>query len=508
MPVNHVVVDGSNLATEGRTLPSLQQLDDAVRAYVEQYEPATVTVVVDASFPNRIDESERAAFEEAVLAGEVISPPAGVIGRGDAFLLEVADRADAVVLSNDSFQEFHGQFVWLFEQGRLVGGKPVPHVGWVFMDRAPVRGPVSRKAVSEAKKAAKRAAGEPDGPAKGAKPAKAAKASKAAKATKAAKAAKGAKPARASKASQAASPAGGDGATDVAPQPGGTPSRRTRRRRAGAAAPTAPAPAGPPSEAGPAPSDDGADTGSGGRRRRRRRSGGGITSSGAAGSSGSSSDSVQPYNEPLPFIDFVAAHPIGTELEGTVERFSSHGAYVLAGGARCYLPLKHLADPPPRSAREVLDLGGSYTFVVQSIDTPRRGVDLAIPGVVPVPVESDAAVATAGEPEPPPIEEERVAPKKATKRAAAKKASGRKSAPKRAAAKKAAGKRSAKKAGAKKATAKKAAKRAPAKKAGAKKATKKATAKKATKRAPAKKAGAKKQAGAKKAPAKRATKRR
>ena len=32
MTVKHVVVDGSNLATEGRTLPSLQQLDEAVRA--------------------------------------------------------------------------------------------------------------------------------------------------------------------------------------------------------------------------------------------------------------------------------------------------------------------------------------------------------------------------------------------------------------------------------------------------------------------------------------------
>jgi hypothetical protein len=30
-----VVVDGSNLATEGRTLPSLDQLDEAVRAFLE-----------------------------------------------------------------------------------------------------------------------------------------------------------------------------------------------------------------------------------------------------------------------------------------------------------------------------------------------------------------------------------------------------------------------------------------------------------------------------------------
>ena len=31
---HHVIVDGSNLATEGRTMPSLAQLDEAVRAYL------------------------------------------------------------------------------------------------------------------------------------------------------------------------------------------------------------------------------------------------------------------------------------------------------------------------------------------------------------------------------------------------------------------------------------------------------------------------------------------
>src|SRR5215211_3242639 len=154
MTIQHVVVDGSNLATEGRLLPSLSQLDEAVRAYLEEYKPETVTVIVDASFPNRIDAAERDAFEEAIQAGELITPPAGVIGRGDAFLLQIADRANAVVLSNDSFQEFHGQYGWLFDQGRLVGGKPVPHVGWVFMDRSPVRGPLSRRSVSDAKKKA------------------------------------------------------------------------------------------------------------------------------------------------------------------------------------------------------------------------------------------------------------------------------------------------------------------------------------------------------------------
>ena len=94
---HHVVVDGSNLATEGRTLPSLAQLDEAVRAYAEEDPGSRITVVVDASFEHRIDESERETLREAMLNGEVVSPPAGAIGRGDAFVLRIAERTGAVV---------------------------------------------------------------------------------------------------------------------------------------------------------------------------------------------------------------------------------------------------------------------------------------------------------------------------------------------------------------------------------------------------------------------------
>ena len=79
-----------------------------------------------------------------------ISPPAGAIGRGDAFVLRIAERTGAIVLSNDSFQEFHGEHPWLFDDGRLIGGKPVPGVGWIFTPRLPIRGPKSRAATAEA----------------------------------------------------------------------------------------------------------------------------------------------------------------------------------------------------------------------------------------------------------------------------------------------------------------------------------------------------------------------
>jgi S1 RNA binding domain/Zc3h12a-like Ribonuclease NYN domain len=150
-PTNVVVVDGSNIATEGRSTPSLAQLVDAVTAFTEEFPDAVVTVVVDATFGHRIDKKELAEFDAAVAHNELVAPPAGAIGRGDAFVLSIANKVGAKILSNDSFQEFHGDYPWLFDEGRLIGGKPVPFVGWVFVERLPVKGPVSRKATRSAR---------------------------------------------------------------------------------------------------------------------------------------------------------------------------------------------------------------------------------------------------------------------------------------------------------------------------------------------------------------------
>jgi hypothetical protein len=148
---HHVVVDGSNIATEGRSMPSLAQLNEAVNSYIADHPGVRVTVVVDATFGHRIAPSEVKEFDAAIANNELVAPPAGAIGRGDAFVLSIAKKANATILSNDSFQEFHGENDWLFDEGRLVGGKPVPHVGWVWVARSPVRGPISRKAVRASK---------------------------------------------------------------------------------------------------------------------------------------------------------------------------------------------------------------------------------------------------------------------------------------------------------------------------------------------------------------------
>lgn len=148
------VVDGSNLATEGRVAPSLEQLREAVAALSAEYPKVKVVVVVDATFEHRVATKDRKAVKEAELSGELVSPPAGTVGRGDAFVLAIAERTSGTVVSNDSFQEFHGEHPWLFEEGRIIGGKPVPHVGWVFTARQPVRAAGSSPGIGATRRAA------------------------------------------------------------------------------------------------------------------------------------------------------------------------------------------------------------------------------------------------------------------------------------------------------------------------------------------------------------------
>ncbi|MEX2658476.1 MAG: S1 RNA-binding domain-containing protein [Acidimicrobiales bacterium] len=313
-----VVIDGSNIATEGRSLPSLAQLDEAVRSFLEEYPHDQFIVVVDATFEHRIDPSERQMYDEALAANELLTPPAGTIGRGDAFILAIAEKANATVFSNDSFQEFHGEYDWLFDEGRLIGGKPVPVIGWVFTARTPVRGQKSRQATRAASR--KRVRGGETASAKSA-------------------------------------------------------SRSSPRRSASSPAANLPMPTPkvpPPGAARGRGRDERAQPGGGGRDRGDRARRGGRKRGGAA--------SPEPVNDGLAFVTFISDHAVGETVEGEVTEFSSHGAYVSVGEARCYVPLKYLGDPPPRAARDVLERGEVRAFVVQAIDGPRRAVDLALPG--------------------------------------------------------------------------------------------------------------------------------
>ncbi len=433
----HLVVDGSNIATEGRSLPSLAQLDEAVRAIMAERTFESITVIVDATFAHRIEDPEKPEYEKAVDAGEIISPPAGVVGRGDAFILQVAEKAGAAVFSNDSFQEFHGEHGWLFDEGRLIGGKPIEHVGWVFVDRVPVRGPASRRAVREAKGGGRSRRGS--------------KSSGRSRTT--------------SKEASAPMP------VPSAPPPGGASAPAKGRRGRGAS-----------NDAAASKNENKNEQNSNDKPKRSR-----SRDRGAAPTA-----KVDELNTPMAFISFIGTYSIGDIADAVVEQFSSHGCYVSAAGAQCYLPSRAMGDPPPTKARDVVSRNQSVRVRVVSLDSDRRGINVELVDVGEQRPDSsgdgspnathqtssstDDASGDVNEPR----STGHVATKKATKKAPAKKAAKKvtkKAAPKKAAAKKAPAKKAAKKV-----TKKAAPKKAAAKKAAPKKAAKKAPAKKAAKK--------------------------
>ena len=365
------MVDGSNIATEGRSQPSLHQLNEAVLAFMGDHPDVVITVVVDATFGHRIDQKEVKSFDEAVANNELVTPPAGAIGRGDAFVLTIAHKAGAGILSNDSFQEFHGDYDWLFDEGRLIGGKPVPHVGWVFVARSPVRGPKSRQSVREAKDDAKR------GPRTDAKT-------------------------RANSRVRAKSTATTEETTDeqapaVEPSGGGGRSGRGRGR-------------------GRKPADTPA-----------------VEQSATAEPSRPAPRRGAPINELMPFLEFVERHPVGTSCTGVVESYASHGAYARVDDVLIYIPLRLMDDPAPRSARSVLAAGEAVAAVIVGYVPDRRSIDAAMPHMADAAMADAPATEVAATVESDSPGKKAAAKKAPAKKAAVKKAPAKKAPAKKAA---------------------------------------------------------------------------
>ena len=138
-----LVVDGSNVACEGRSVrhgddkPSLAQLLSAAKALRATDPQAFVYVIVDANFRHRIDPSELPAFEKALVDKELTVTPAGTNGKGDAMVCAAAEKLGATVVSNDSFKELQDRHPWLFD-GRVLGAVVFDGL-WVFEPRTPVR---------------------------------------------------------------------------------------------------------------------------------------------------------------------------------------------------------------------------------------------------------------------------------------------------------------------------------------------------------------------------------
>ncbi|MGV9702754.1 protein kinase domain-containing protein [Streptomyces sp. NPDC003483] len=140
-----LVVDGSNLAWIGRSprqagvygsddRPSYTQLLSACAALTSRYPDAVIHVVVDATFRHKVTEEERAAVDAALSKGDLIQPPAGTEGKGDALVTAVAEDTHGTVVTNDNYVELQRRYPWLRNKERVLGAT-LSQGMWVFTPR-------------------------------------------------------------------------------------------------------------------------------------------------------------------------------------------------------------------------------------------------------------------------------------------------------------------------------------------------------------------------------------
>ena len=140
-----------NIATEGRSLPSLRQLDEAVRAFLAEHPADQLTVVVDATFGHRID-----AVRARRVRGRRRSPASSSRRRPapSAEATRSSCRSPTAptpsccrtTRSRSSTASTRGCSTRVASSA----ASRCPGVGWVFLLRTPVRGPASRRSVKEA----------------------------------------------------------------------------------------------------------------------------------------------------------------------------------------------------------------------------------------------------------------------------------------------------------------------------------------------------------------------
>ena len=124
-----VVVDASNVAhhvkNENRQ-PQMSNILAAVKALEESGDE--FVIIADASLRHEIDDRE--GFERLLESDNVEEVPAG--NDADHFILDIATREKAKVLSNDKFRDYAAEFrnissmriPFVIDNGRLTFGKP------------------------------------------------------------------------------------------------------------------------------------------------------------------------------------------------------------------------------------------------------------------------------------------------------------------------------------------------------------------------------------------------
>lgn len=138
-----VLVDASNVARSPGAAPDVARLEQCRIDLTIKFPDSSIVLIADASLPRLVEqdsiESDKQLMKEMLSDNRLTVVPPGTPGKADNFILGVAKSKSGIVVSNDSYREFHDEHEWLFDEGRLLGHTFVPAVGWQFSKRFPVR---------------------------------------------------------------------------------------------------------------------------------------------------------------------------------------------------------------------------------------------------------------------------------------------------------------------------------------------------------------------------------
>jgi hypothetical protein len=122
-----VLVDGANIAHIEKTQddkPRMSNIVAVCKALREKgFKPL---VIVDASFRHVVDDPDQ--LEALIDSQEVHQAPAGT--EADYFLLKTAQDTGAVIVSNDTFTEYHDKYNWIENRrvpAMIINGEVILH---------------------------------------------------------------------------------------------------------------------------------------------------------------------------------------------------------------------------------------------------------------------------------------------------------------------------------------------------------------------------------------------
>lgn len=135
---NIFVLDGSNIGTfwvNNTKIASLKRVLDCVEELKKQFPNHEVRICVDSGFRHIIpktDVGELQDFEDLERRDEIVQAPAKTNGGGDKFILELTEKINGVVVSNDAYRQHIAKYPWLMDHHRKLSAKY--HKGiWIFI---------------------------------------------------------------------------------------------------------------------------------------------------------------------------------------------------------------------------------------------------------------------------------------------------------------------------------------------------------------------------------------